>query len=91
MTNAPRFLKPKKLGLSTASWLKHDVLGTECTAKVCLYFFDALNDGDAAVSDSTFNDDAQVVVVVVVVGNSRLVLTAVSIIEGIFADVFVTT
>ena len=34
-----KFLKPKKLGAISESWLRHDVLGFECTAATCLYFF----------------------------------------------------
>ena len=34
-----RFLKPRKLGAALESWLKHEVLGMECTAAMCRYFF----------------------------------------------------
>ena len=34
-----RFLNPKKLGAASESWLRHEVLGFECTAAMCLYFF----------------------------------------------------
>lgn len=33
-----RFLKPTKLGIASASWLRHDVWATEWTAATCLYF-----------------------------------------------------
>lgn len=33
-----RFLKPTKLGIASASWLRHDVCATEWTAATCLYF-----------------------------------------------------
>lgn len=39
MTRAPRFLKPRKLGLASDSWLRRDVFDFEWTANVCLYFF----------------------------------------------------
>lgn len=34
-----KFLKPRKLGATSESWLRQDVLGFECTAATCLYFF----------------------------------------------------
>jgi len=34
-----RFLNPRKLGAASESWLRHDVLGLECTAAMCLYLF----------------------------------------------------
>jgi hypothetical protein len=34
-----KFLNPRKLGATSESWLKYDVLGVECTAAICLYFF----------------------------------------------------
>ena len=37
-----RFLKPRKLGAASESWLRQDVLGLECTAAMCLYFFPEL-------------------------------------------------
>ena len=83
MTRTPRFLKPKKLGLDVESWLKHDVLGTACTANVCLYFFDALKVGDVALLDSSI----EIVPRGAPVGNSWLVVTAVSIKEAMFAAV----
>lgn len=80
MTNAPRFLKPKKLGLSVESWLRHDVLGTACTANVCLYFLGAIKDDGAVFSTPSviFGSFA------VVVGTSWLVVTAVSINDAMF-------
>lgn len=34
-----KFLKPRKLGAASESWLRHEALGTEWTAAMCLYFF----------------------------------------------------
>jgi hypothetical protein len=34
-----KFLKPRKLGAASESWLRHDALGAEWTAAMCLYFF----------------------------------------------------
>jgi hypothetical protein len=34
-----KFRKPMKLGVVGESWLRHEVLGRECTAATCLYFF----------------------------------------------------
>lgn len=75
MTNAPRFLKPKKLGLSVESWLRHEVLGTACTANVCLYFLGATKDDDAVLSTASFMFGS----FGAVLGTSWLVVTAVSI------------
>lgn len=36
---SPRFLNPRKLGVSVASWLKVEGLVLECTAAVCRYLF----------------------------------------------------
>jgi hypothetical protein len=33
-----KFLKPRKLGATVESWLKHEAFGVECTAAICLYF-----------------------------------------------------
>lgn len=38
-TRTIKFLKPRKLGAASLSWLRHDVRGLECTAATCLYFF----------------------------------------------------
>lgn len=38
-TITTKFLKPRKLGATVESWLRHDALGVECTAAICLYFF----------------------------------------------------
>lgn len=79
MTNAPRLRKPKKLGLSVESWLKHEVRSTACTAKVCLYFLDALCE-DAFLEASTGLDARGTVV-----GTSWLVVIAVSMAEAVVA------
>lgn len=36
-----RFLKPRKLGDTSESWLRHEVLALECTAATCRYLLDA--------------------------------------------------
>jgi hypothetical protein len=33
-----KFLKPRKLGAASESWLRHEAFGAECTAAMCLYF-----------------------------------------------------
>jgi hypothetical protein len=37
-TRTIRFRKPTKLGLSSASWLRHELCSSECVAKTCRYF-----------------------------------------------------
>ncbi len=48
-----KFRKPMKLGVVGESWLRHDVLGRECTAATCLYFFCTFWVGGAAGFDPT--------------------------------------
>lgn len=81
MTRAPRFLNPRKLGLSLESWLRHEVLFTECTAKVCLYFLGALYEGEAAFRDSSTGIEPRGTAD----GTSRLVVMAVSMTVAMFA------
>lgn len=40
-TRTMRFLKPTKLGVTSESWLRHEVLALECTAATCRYLLDA--------------------------------------------------
>lgn len=82
MTKTPRFLKPKKLGLSGESWLKHEVLGALCTANVCLYFLGiGVVKDDAAILDESSVDTEPVGIAV---GTEWLVDAAVSISDDIF-------
>lgn len=40
-TRTMRFRKPRKLGDTSESWLRHEVLALECTAATCRYLLDA--------------------------------------------------
>ena len=54
-TKPMRLRKPRNDGATFASWLRHDVRLSACTANVCLYFLDALLSGFSCFGCSSFN------------------------------------
>lgn len=80
-TRTIRFLKPKKLGATSESWLKTDALGFEWYAATCLYFlsivFESLEGGNEPLDCCDFGGELSIAVLGSTPGACTLVEVAV--------------